>query len=58
MSARRIRVDAVDLGVRVRAPENRDVERIGELDIVHVLAETANQTGIFAPLDPGADRLA
>jgi len=58
MPARRIRVDALDLGVRVRAPENHDVKHMRELDIVHVLAEAANQTGIFAPFDAGANGFA
>jgi len=58
MLARRIRVDAIDFGMRVRAPENRDVKHMRELDIVHVLAAPGNQIGIFAPLDPGTDKLA
>jgi hypothetical protein len=58
LAARCIRVDAVDCGMRVRASEDRNMEHIGKPDIVHVLPEPANEAGIFAPLDAGANGFA
>src|SRR3990172_350001 len=58
MAPRRVRVEAFDLGMRVRASKYRHVEHARKPDIVHVLAEPANQTRIFAPLNPGTDGFA
>jgi hypothetical protein len=40
----------------MRASKNGDVKHLGKPDIVNVLTESANQSRIFAPLDPGADK--
>jgi len=56
MLARRGRVDAFDFGMSMRASKNGDVKHLGKPDIVSVLTESANQSRIFAPLDPGADK--
>ena len=56
MPAGRVCLEAADPRVRVGTSQNRDVERIRKMDVVHVLAEAANQSRIFPPLDPGADQ--
>src|SRR5207247_10732034 len=50
MSAGSVRLDAFYPRVRVGPSQNRDIERIRQIDIVHVLAKPPNQARIFAPL--------
>jgi hypothetical protein len=40
----------------MRASKNGDIKHLGKPNIVNVLTQSANQSRIFAPLDPGADK--
>ena len=51
----RARVDRADVGVRVRAPEDGDVDHPGELDVVEVAALAGDELRVFDPLDRGAE---
>jgi hypothetical protein len=55
MLTRSIGIDALDRCVRIMASQNRDVEHIGQSDVVDILARPANQLRILAPLDSGAN---
>jgi len=57
MSAGSVRLDAFNPRVRVGTSQNRDMERIRKIDIVHVLAKPTNQSRIFTPLHLSANEL-
>jgi len=49
------RVYAGDPRMRIHRAQKRDRQRIRELDIVNVVAESLNQSRVFSPLDALAD---
>ena len=57
MLACRVRLKAFDLRVSVGGSQNGNVERVRQVDIVHVLTKPANQSWIFAALNPGTYKL-
>ncbi len=51
------RVDRADVGVGVRAAQDRHVGHPGQLDVVEVAALAGDEAGILDPLDRGAEHV-
>ena len=50
-------VDVLDARVRIRAVHEREIEHVGQDDVVEIAAATANEARIFLALHRDADRV-
>ena len=54
----RIGINTIDARMGIRASQNRDMQQIGQLNVIDIMCKALNQSGVFSALNTGANRFA